>query len=162
VRKRINPEFSEDFIGNAIVFAIVHSTPSHLGLPFELSAIGHTASLMRTAISSITEQDIRSKIANLNSRETVGDVHIPSHKFDRSFRITSWSDVPLDLDLGLGLGKPQYGRKVGESMQSSSGCVLLAKREEEGRWEVMVQLTERVVKAMMEDEGLMKYVRYVT
>lgn len=131
-------------------------------MPLELSSIQHAASLIRSSIANVDEHYVRVAIAAINQRQEIMENTIPSHRFDTSLVITSWADLPLaEAHLGLGLGKPEWGRKLGRT-HSAFGCIVLPVKREKGVWEVTVQLTEDVVNRLLKDEGLMKFVKWVS
>lgn len=161
VRHKIDPPLSDEFFGNAGVHACAKSAVLHLGMPYELTNLSHIARAIRTSTANITERDVRTAIAAINKREGTLENCIPTHNVDTTLVITSWADLPLDeAHLGLGLGKPQWGRKLGRT-QSMYGCIVLPVKREEGTWEVTVHLSENAMARLLRDEGLMKFVKWV-
>lgn len=162
IRKRItNPALPNEYFGNAIMHAETSSTVLELSKPAELGPLSHAARLIRKGIDRVTESVTREKIASINRLPDVSKAAISNKQFDRNLVITCWADLPLaDADLGLGLGKPDWGRKLGRG-HSAYGCIVLPVLRERGVWEVMVTLTERVMERVKKDGGLMKFVRYV-
>ncbi|KAK5728907.1 hypothetical protein LTR15_002048 [Elasticomyces elasticus] len=152
-----------DYFGNALVHAVAWSRILELGKPYELSALAHQAKLVRLAVARITEPLVESKIATINSMYDVSKASISNRTFDTNLVITSWADLPTseeEAGLGLGLGAPEWGRKIGRE-NKGYGCIVLPVKREGGIWEVQVTLTKEIMAKMMEDEGLMKFVRWV-
>ncbi|TKA63599.1 hypothetical protein B0A55_09773 [Friedmanniomyces simplex] len=131
VRNRLpSSSLPKDYFGNALVHAETHSM---------------------------------SKIATINSLEDVSEAGISNRSFDTNLVVTSWADLPTgerDAGLGLGLGAPEWGRKIGRA-NTGYGCIVLPGRREEGVWKVQVTFTEEVMARMLADEGLMKFVSWV-
>ncbi|KAK5123345.1 hypothetical protein LTR85_002776 [Meristemomyces frigidus] len=162
IRNRVEPPLDVDFFGNAGVHASTHAAIVRLGMPLELTSVQHAASLIRTSTANVNEHYVRTAIAAINQREEVMENRIPSHRFDTSLVITSWADLPLhEAHLGLGLGKPEWGRKLGRN-HSAYGCIVLPVKREKRVWEVTVQLTEDVMERLLKDEGFMKFVKWVS
>ncbi|KAK4545581.1 hypothetical protein LTR36_002931 [Oleoguttula mirabilis] len=162
IRNRVEPPLDDGFFGNAGVHASTYSAIIRLSMPLELTSVQHAASLIRMATANVNEHYVRTAIAAINKREDVIENNIPSHRFDTSLVVTSWADLPLnEAHLSLGMGKPEWGRKLGRS-HSAFGCIVLPVKRAEGVWEVTVQVTEDVMERMVEDQGLMKYVKWVS
>ncbi|TKA76757.1 hypothetical protein B0A55_03649 [Friedmanniomyces simplex] len=163
IRTRLpNTSLPDGYFGNALVHAETHSRVLELNKPFELTALAHEARQVRMAVRRITELVIQSKIATVNSLEDVPKAGISNRSFDTNLVITSWADLSTEGDagLGLGLGAPERGRKIGRA-NTGYGCIVLPVRREEGLWEVQVTFTEELMARMLADEGLMKFVSWV-
>ncbi|KAK5687888.1 hypothetical protein LTR17_026676 [Elasticomyces elasticus] len=160
IRNRL--DLPGDYFGNALVHAAAWSRVLELGKPYELSALAHQAKLVRLAVARITEPLVESKIATINSIHDVSKARISNRTFDTNLVITSWADLPTseeEAGLSLGLGAPEWGRKIGRE-NKGYGCIVLPVKREGGIWEVQVTLTKEIMARMMEDEGLMKFVRW--
>lgn len=159
IRNRIDPPLDDNFCGNACLFSHCTSTVLRLGMPFDVSTIKDAARLVRGGMSNLTEPKVRSAIALINSRDDVRSMNHPRIDFNHDVFITSWADLPVgdEAGLGLGLGPPQFGRKASRH-HSAYGCNLLPLRTEEGTWDVLVQLSEDAMQRLLDDPGLKRFV----
>ena len=159
IRNRIDPPLDNNFFGNACLFAYCNSTVLRLGMPIDISTIRDAARLVRRGISNLTERKVRSAIVLINSRDDVRSVNHPHIDFGNDVFVTSWADLPVgnEAGLGLGLGAAEFGRKPSRQ-HSAYGCNVLPLREEEGIWEVLVQLSEDAMDRLLEDPGLKRFV----
>ncbi|KXT00275.1 hypothetical protein AC578_1210 [Pseudocercospora eumusae] len=155
IRNNMDPVMSEDYCGNASLYA--HSTAPviQLCLPIDVGTMLRTTELVHSGRQQLHETKVRSAIALINDREDVRNANHPAVDYNSDVFVTDWSDLPSDLEagLGLGLGAPDYVRKVSRQ-HSSYGCLLLPSKSDEGIWEVLVQLTEDAMERLLEDPGL--------
>ncbi|EME89059.1 uncharacterized protein MYCFIDRAFT_193070 [Pseudocercospora fijiensis CIRAD86] len=152
IRDNMEPIMSKDYYGNASLYA--HSTAPviQLCLPIDVGTMLRTTELVHRGTKQMHEIKVRSAIALINDREDVRSVNHPAVDFQNDVFVTDWSSV-LEADLGLGLGAPDYVRKVSRQ-HSSYGCILLPAKSDEGVWEVLVQLTEDAMEKLLEDPAL--------
>ncbi|KAK4574388.1 hypothetical protein LTR86_002150 [Recurvomyces mirabilis] len=164
IRKHISPPIlPEDYFGNAVVHADLHAGIARLAKAYDLSSLAHHAHQIRAAIDRIDERVVRARIDALQWAHDPSEAAISNRNFDISLVITSWADLPTsesEAGLGLGLGAPQCGRKMGEC-HSAFGCIVLPVSREDGLWEVQVTLTQSVMARLLSDEGLMRFVKHV-
>ncbi|KAK5157974.1 hypothetical protein LTS14_003897 [Recurvomyces mirabilis] len=164
IRKHISPPMlPEDYFGNAVVHADVHLGIARLATAYDLSSLAHHAQQIRAAIDQVDEHVVRAKIDALQWAHDPSKATISSRKLDTNLVITSWADLPTsesEAGLGLDLGAPQFGRKIGRS-HSAFGCLVLPVSREEGFWEVQVTLTQLVMAHLLTDERLMRFVNHV-
>ncbi|KAK0942424.1 hypothetical protein LTR29_006010 [Friedmanniomyces endolithicus] len=153
----------EEYFGNAVVHAEAYSRIGELRTGFDHAALAHTARQVRVAVGRITEGVIQAKIAGINSLGDVSEAVVSNRRFDADLVVMSWADLPTreeDAGLGLRLGAPAWGRKMGRASEVY-GCIVLPVRRKEGVWEVQVTLTEEVMGRMLVDGELMKFVSWV-
>ncbi|KAK0271817.1 hypothetical protein LTR35_013293 [Friedmanniomyces endolithicus] len=164
IRSRLpSSSLPREYFGNAVLHAETSSRIAELRTPCDLAALGHTARQVRVAVQRITEGVLEAKIAAINSLEDVSEAAVSNRRFDANLVITSWADLPSTEEgagLGLGLGAPAWGRKIGRAHEGF-GCIFLPLGREEGVWEVQVTLTEEVMERLLADEGLMRFVSWV-
>ena len=151
----MDPVMSKDYYGNASLYA--HSTAPviQLCLPIDVGTMLRTTELVHSGTQQLHEAKVRSAIALINDREDVRSVNHPAVDFNHNVFVTDWSQLPSNSEagLGLGLGAPDFVRKVSRQ-HSSYGCILLPSKSDEGIWEVLVQLTEDAMVKLLEDPGL--------
>ena len=158
IRKRIEPPLDDSFFGNATVQALPVSGISRLSVPFEIGTLAHTARLIRTAMITMSEQRVRSVIANINESDHVQCAPSVRVTMDTNLVIANWEDLPLEeADLGLGIGHPGWVRKFGGN-NGTSECIVHPVKKGEGLWEVTVELKKSVIDSLLEDEGFMSFV----
>ncbi|KAK0917721.1 hypothetical protein LTR02_000087 [Friedmanniomyces endolithicus] len=164
IRSRLpSSNLPRDYFGNAVLPAETYARTAELSTPSDLVTLAHTARLVRVAVHRVTEGVTQAKIATINSLENVAEAAVSNRRFDANLVVTSWADLPSTEEgagLGLGLGAPAWGRKIGRAHEGF-GCIFLPLGREEGVWEVQVTLTEEVMERLLADEGLMRFVRWV-
>ncbi|KAK1820549.1 hypothetical protein LTR12_004997 [Friedmanniomyces endolithicus] len=164
IRNRVpSSSLPREYFGNAVLPAETSSRIAELSTPCDLAALAHTARLVRVAVGRITEGVIKAKIAVINSLEDVSEAAVSNRRFDANLVVSSWADLPSmeeGAGLGLGLGAPAWGRKMGRANEGF-GCIVLPVGREERVWEVQVTLTEEVMERLLADEGLMRFVWWV-
>ena len=58
------------------------------------------------------------------------------------------------MDLGLGLGMPDAVRRIGREVDAGDEVVLLPVNRRTGVWEVQIEVQERSMRSLVNDEGL--------
>lgn len=161
VRKAVEPQLDHSYLGNALVPAIALSGVLRLSMPFEAGTLAHTARLIHNEIAAVGEERVRSAIAGINGCSDVQSAPINRVNLATDLVITSWADLDLgQAYLGLGLGEPNWVRKLGRT-QMAEGCIIHPVKREEGLCEVTVQLAEETMEALLKDENFMTFVAYV-
>ncbi|KAF2172918.1 hypothetical protein M409DRAFT_16873 [Zasmidium cellare ATCC 36951] len=160
--KRMEQELPDDFHGNSVLFGCVDDPVSHLIAPFGVGTLSGIARRIREATSSMTDAKARSAIAIINEAEDVKTLNHPNIDFSTDVFITNWANLPVgdETTLGLGLGEPEWTRKVSRN-QSAYGCVLLPLKDDPKVWEVMVSLTDEAMERLLGDVGLAPFVLHV-
>ena len=161
IRERIDPPLDTTFFGNAVMQSLASTPIPTLLSPYDPVSLAFAAPLIRGANARVTDARVRSAIAGINASSNPQSAPIKKVDSSLDLVITSWADLWLeDAHLGLDLGKPEWGRKLGRG-QTARECILHPVRRQEGLWEVMVQLTEDVMSCLMADEDFMEFVRHV-
>jgi len=58
------------------------------------------------------------------------------------------------MDLGLGVGMPDAVRRIGREVDAGDEVVLLPVNRRTGVWEVQIEVQERSMRSLVNDEGL--------
>lgn len=129
-----------------------------LAMPYDAASLTHAARLIRASTASVDEDRVRSIIAGINQRENVYETS--SIESVNDLVVTSWMDLTLDgkTDLGLELGKPEWGRVLEGDIPMVSKCGVHAVDGAKGIWEVMVGLEEVVMQSLLGDDSFMSFV----
>ncbi|KAF2486585.1 transferase family-domain-containing protein [Neohortaea acidophila] len=162
VRKAIDPALDEGYMGNATLEIAVNHSTVNLMMPFDVGTLGAAALAIHTGIQGVNEQHIRSVIAGINAGADLADLGKKNANDAAAMKIADWSglNVAEKGHLGLGLGKPGWVRKIGREM-TADGCTVHAVKEDEGLWEVMVEIEEDVMGVLLKDDGFMAFVAHV-
>ena len=129
-----------------------------LGMPYDPATMAKAALQIRRSISAVGEDRVRSTVASVNKSENVQETPVTELNLSTDLVITSWAGLVLEeSDLGTGLGKAEYGRKFTRK-DTNLGCIVYSPREQEGLWEVNVQLEKRTMDCLLEDEHFMQHV----
>ncbi|CZT15569.1 uncharacterized protein RCC_01421 [Ramularia collo-cygni] len=157
VRVSVEPPLNGSFYGNSDLLTHTTSMLVQLGMPFDVSTIGNTASNIRKSLSSLTEPKVRSTIAMINECEDLRSLGHPCVDYESDVVITNWADIPVDEEttLGLGLGPAEWTRKLSRE-HASFDCVLLPLGGRNG-CEVLIQLAEPEMQRLLEDTGLQPF-----
>ena len=158
IRNKLLPPLNEDYFGNAVIHAMATAALPNLVVPYSITSLAHAAKIIRESILKIDHKHTKSAIAIINEQDDVRSLNIPNMNFDKDLVITSWANLPTyKVDLGLGLGAAQWGRRISQSIWSY-GCVVLPKKVDAGCWEVVLQLSGEVMDKVLADAPLMKFV----
>ena len=160
VRNKMDPPLDESYFGNAFVPGYSTLPILTLGLPLDAATLAYTARTIINAVARVSENHVQSIIAGINESTDVQANPLERVARDNDLTIRSWTDLHLtDGDMGLGIGQPAWGRKIGRS-NDASGCTVHPVRQSEGLWEVTVELPKHVMDALVDDEGFTKFVAF--
>lgn len=158
IRSIIEPELDDSFFGNAEIRTIATSGVVRLSMPFGVGSLSSAAKLIHDTVKDVDEKQVRSYIADINECPDIRSALIS--KVDPSTDVVIGSIADIDMgqtDLGLGLGKAGWIRKLGQAGKTCE-CLVHPIRKEEGLCEVTVQLAESDMDALLKDENFMSFV----
>ena len=156
LRPTLISPLSTHWLGNASLPAYAASPFSSLLTPTNLSTLEHTASIIYTAASAQnSDLLIRSRINLLNSsaaeRDWAPTPQLVMHDWASSVPSMMEGQV---MDLGLGVGMPDAVRRIGREVDAGDEVVLLPVNRRTGVWEVPIEVQERSMRSLVNDEGL--------
>jgi hypothetical protein len=140
LRVDVIPTLDAHWMGNAETTVVATENPLYLGLAYDPSYIERTAAIVHAAVAL----DLEARKSGQSSELVVHD----------------WTHVPVDMDLGLGLGRPDAVRRIGSGFGSNE-VVLLPANPGADKWEVQIEWQREWVLAVLRDEGLKKYLLIV-
>lgn len=159
--QRMDQKLPAQFYGNSCLFSSPKDKVdlAKLTTPFDIGSLFRTAHEIRKGIYAMSDAQARMKIAFINKEEDVRTLNHPNIDFSTDVFITNWANLPIEWksSLGLGLGIPEFARKVSRG-QSAYGCLLLPMKRSQGIWEVMVSLTEDAMERLVNDSGLQPFI----
>ena len=154
----MQPPLDDTYFGNAVIRALATENIMKLAMPYDPATVATAALQIRRSIVDVGEDRVRSTIASINKSENVQKTPVTELNLDTDLVITSWAGLMLEeSDLGIGLGKAEYGRKFTRK-DTNLGCIVYSPRQQEGLWEVNVQLEKRTMDRLLEDEHFMQHV----
>ncbi|KAK3711707.1 hypothetical protein LTR37_009484 [Vermiconidia calcicola] len=158
IRSKMQPPLDDTYFGNAVIRALATENIMKLAMPYDPATVATAALQIRRSIVDVGEDRVRSTIASINKSENVQKTPVTELNLDTDLVITSWAGLMLEeSDLGIGLGKAEYGRKFTRK-DTNLGCIVYSPRQQEGLWEVNVQLEKRTMDRLLEDEHFMQHV----
>lgn len=164
IRERMQPELKATYFGNAIAHGSIRQSIVSLDMPMGVSEIQATASLVHAAIGDVTERAVHLAIAKAQQSDYSNNTITTAATTLTDVVLTSWSDLlPEEAHLCLGLGEPSFVRKL-SGTKPDEGCNIHARPRTGGImggiWEVTITLAEKAMGALLDDEGVMRFVDY--
>lgn len=152
IRSHLVPPLEPHWLGNAEVSAIGNENLLLLGGRYDVTTIERTATIIHSSAKAAASDLLaRSRIEMMNA----GDGS--QNRLDAQLIVHDWTSVPLmsdqEMDLGLGLGRPDAIRRTGRSFGVNE-MILLPVNEPVQAWEVQVELRRDWMAGMMGDEAL--------
>jgi hypothetical protein len=154
----MNPPLDKYWMGNAEITATANEDLWHLGMYYDVSTIERTANIIHNLANSAgSDVLVRSRIAMMNASENTE--HLEDHPAAQLI-IHDWTPVPemsdQQMDLGLGLGRPDAIRRTGRSFGRNE-MVLLPVDTQAQAWDVQVELHRDWLSEMSGDPSLRKF-----
>lgn len=160
LRNTMDSPIDATYFGNALLEVFATEPIHKLAMPIDASGIERAARAIMKAESSAFEGRVRSTIAAINEAANIAEVGVKGMLLSSDLAIMNWVDLDLKkATLNLGLGGPDWARQIGTSVDTFMGCIMHTKREEEGLWDVMVQLPLPTMQRLREDPGFMEFVK---
>jgi hypothetical protein len=158
IRGDMNPPLDKYWMGNAEITATANEDLWHLGMYYDVSTIERTANIIHNLANSAgSDVLVRSRIAMMNASENTE--HLEDHPAAQLI-IHDWTPVPemsdQQMDLGLGLGRPDAIRRTGRSFGRNE-MVLLPVDTQAQSWDIQVELHRDWSSAMSGDPSLRKF-----
>jgi hypothetical protein len=156
IRPHIVPELEPHWMGNAEVTTIATEDTTRLYMPYDLTPIERTATIIHGSANSVSSDLItRSRIELINESASTPD------RPETQLVVHDWTPVPVmlehEMDPGLGLGRPDAIRRTGRTLGANE-VVLLPEDHQAQAWDVQVELQRDWMSAMLMDEQLRRFV----
>jgi hypothetical protein len=155
IRPHMVPALAPHWMGNAEVTAVAIDDTTLLRGGYDLSFIERTANIVHeSAISVSTDLRTRCHIEMIN--ESTSTPAPP----ETQLTIHDWTSVPnmpeQEMDLGLGLGRPDAIRRIGCSFGINE-VVLMPEDHQAQAWDVQVEVRNGCMTRLQRDEELGKF-----
>lgn len=152
VRSHLVPPLELHWLGNAEVSAIANESLLLLGGRYDVSTIERTAPIIHSSAKAAASDLLaRSRIEMMNAGVNL------QNRLDAQLIVHDWTSVPFmpdqEMDLGLGLGRPDAIRRTGRNFGVNE-MILLPVNEPVQAWEVQVELRRDWMAGMVRDEAL--------
>lgn len=152
VRSHLVPPLEPHWMGNVEMTATANEDLLLLSTHYDLSNLERTANVVHSAVASASSDLlVRSRIEMMNASESLQDLP------EAQLVIHDWTSVPMmpgqEMDLGLGLGRPDAIRRTGQGFGRNE-VVLLPVNGYLQVWEVQVELNRDWMAEMLGDESL--------
>ncbi|KAL9043676.1 MAG: hypothetical protein Q9214_003145 [Letrouitia sp. 1 TL-2023] len=107
-RRKVKPPIPDGYIGNS-----VHATFNSLTIEqvAEEASLSELAQRVRKATNEIDDHYVRSFAALLRAEPDLRDIVFAMRSPDRDLLVSSWATLPVYVDFGSTIGKPEFARR---------------------------------------------------
>lgn len=159
LRSYLVPPLETHWMGNAETTAVARQSSLQLAMRYDVSTFEQSATIIHSrAKAAASDLLVRSRINLMNANPDSQDLSITD------LVIHDWTPMPKmqgqEMDLGLGLGRPNAIRRIGRAVGTRK-IVILPENEMNGAWEVQVELQDNMIGAMLNDELLRPFLWHV-
>ncbi|KAM0717320.1 hypothetical protein Q7P37_007172 [Cladosporium fusiforme] len=152
LRSYLVPPLETYWMGNAEITAVANEDILRLGTSYDLSSLERTAAIIHsTAKAAASDLLVRSRINLLNEDPNPQDLQ------PAQLVVHDWTPVPKmgeqEMDLGLGLGRPDAIRRTGRGFGRRE-VVLLPENPQTQTWEVQMELEHFWMTNILRDDLL--------
>lgn len=152
IRPHLVPALEPHWMGNAEATAVAIDDTTLLRGGYDLTFIEKTVNIVHGSANSVSSDlRTRSRIEMIN--ESASTPAPP----ETQLIVHDWTPVPRmsgqEMDLGLGLGRPDAIRRIGRSFGSNE-MVLLPEDHEARTWDVQVEVRDGCMTHLQRDDAL--------
>ncbi|KAL9614219.1 MAG: hypothetical protein Q9167_001307 [Letrouitia subvulpina] len=155
-RRKVKPPIPDGYIGNSVHAAFNSLTIEQITKEVSLSEL---AQRVRKATSEIDDHYVRSFTALLRTEPDLGDIVFAMRSPDRDLLVSSWAALPVYVDFGSTIGKPEFARRPTGAPWESVAYIM--PQSPDGGIELTICMRKDDLARLQEEHDWMTYADFI-